>query len=279
MKSHAHNAVPDNLVAQYDRLGYFLPFEVLSPAQARVLRDDLESAEHALHEQPQRLTSLQQYPHLLLPQFDALVRDPRLLAGVSQILGPDLLVWACGLFIKEARSASMVSWHQDLNYWGLNALDEVTAWVALSPSTENSGAMRFIPGTHRTDAVEHVDTFDDDNLLTRGQTIAVSVDESRAVSVLLAPGQASLHHGRLFHSSGPNRSGDRRIGVAIRYIKPSMRQSDGVKPMARQVLGQDNCGNFTLVTGPSARLAPADFERCDADRVLRDQVLFKGAAR
>ena len=120
-----------------------------------------------------------------------------------------------------------MTWHQDLTYWGLDDMDEVTAWVALSPSTTESGCMRFVPGSHKRSLVEHVDTFADDNLLTRGQEIAVDVDESAAADVELRPGQASLHHGHLFHSSGPNTTPDRRIGAAIRYITPSMQQRGG----------------------------------------------------
>ena len=66
--------------------------------------------------------------------------------------------------------------------------------------------MKFIAGTHR-EQVKHADTFDANNLLTRGQEIAVEVDESKAVHAELNPGQASLHHVLLFHGSEPNLSG------------------------------------------------------------------------
>ena len=52
----------------------------------------------------------------LLPSFDDLVRNERLLAAASQVLGPDLLVWSADLFIKEAHSLKIVTWHQDLTY-------------------------------------------------------------------------------------------------------------------------------------------------------------------
>ena len=90
-----------------------------------------------------------------------------------------------------------MSWHQDLTYRGMGETDhEVTAWVALSPATEASGCMRFVPGSHRQSIVEHTDTFAGDNLLSRGQEIAVEVDENDAVAAVLRPGQMSLHHGR-----------------------------------------------------------------------------------
>ena len=119
---------------------------------------------------------LRNYSNYLLPSFDGLVRNEKLLAAASQVLGPDLLVWSADLFIKEAHSAKVVTWHQDLTYWGLDDMEETTGWVALSPSTVASGCMRFVPGSHRHRIVPHVDTFAADNLLSRGQEIAVDVD-------------------------------------------------------------------------------------------------------
>jgi ectoine hydroxylase-related dioxygenase (phytanoyl-CoA dioxygenase family) len=72
-----------------------------------------------------------------------------------------------------------VSWHQDATYWGLDSSDVATAWVAMSPANKVSGCMKFVAGTHKQQ-VQHADTFDQNNLLTRGQEIAVKVDEDKA---------------------------------------------------------------------------------------------------
>jgi len=52
---------------------------------------------------------LRSYPARLLPSFDRLIRHPRLIDAVSQILGRDLLVWGSGLFIKEPNTPSFVT--------------------------------------------------------------------------------------------------------------------------------------------------------------------------
>ena len=129
-----------------------------------------------------------------------------------------------------------MSWHQDSTYWGLDKPDVVTAWVALTPSNKANGAMGFIPGTHTSDQIPHRDTFAKNNLLTRGQEVAVDVDASKAVTIELEPGEISLHHVRLVHGSPPNPSNDRRIGFAIRYIPTTV----------AQVAGEDSA---TLVRG------------------------------
>ena len=267
----------NGLAETYRRDGFVFPIDVLSEAEARSIRADLEAAEAELAGDPERSGLLRGSVNQLLPSFDALVRNEKLLAAVAQVLGPDLLVWSANLFTKEAHSAKVVTWHQDLTYWGLDDVDEATGWVALSPATVASGCMRFVPGSHRRPIVPHVDTFAADNQLSRGQEIAVDVDEADAVAVELHTGQASLHHGHLFHASGPNGTGDRRIGVAIRYIRPTMRQRTGERWMVRLACGEDRHGHFDLADPPRGRLHEADFERCRRDAAVRRRTLFAGA--
>ncbi|MDP6707675.1 MAG: phytanoyl-CoA dioxygenase family protein [Alphaproteobacteria bacterium] len=259
----------------YAHDGFVFPIDVVSEAEARQIRDDLEAAEAELADDRDQLSILRSYPDRLLPSFDRLIRNPNLIDAVSPILGPDLMVWSAGLFIKEADTPHVVTWHQDLTYWGLDDVDEVTAWVALSPATIDSGCMRFVPGSH-TRPVPHVDTFADDNLLSRGQEIAVEVDDSEGVDIVLRPGQASLHHGHLFHASGPNGTDDRRIGVAVRYITPAMKQTTGDRSLVALVSGEDRYGHFTIAGPPEGRMATADFERCRRDSEIKRRVLYDG---
>lgn len=269
-------AAASALAGAYWRDGYSSPHDIISPAEAANILADMEAAEAEVAGDRQRLSMLRAYTSRLLPSFDALIRHPRLTDAVGQILGPDLLVWGTSLFIKEPHSTSFVSWHQDLNYWGLDGEEEVTAWVALTPATVENGCMRFVPGTHRVKAVEHVDTFAKDNLLSRGQELAVQVHEADAVDVVLAAGQASLHHGHLFHASGPNRTDGRRVGVAIRYIAPSMRQTDGAKLLAAHVAGQDRYGHFEVAPPPAGRMLEAEFERCRRNIAVKQGIIYKG---
>ena len=151
----------------------------------------------------------------------------------------------------------------------------VTAWVALSPSTVESGCMRVIPGTHAGDVIAHVDTFAANNLLSRGQEIAVKVDEARAVDLVLAPGQMSLHDVKLVHGSEPNRSDDRRIGLAIRYIPTHVRQVMAEGDSAMLVRGQDRFGHFRLEQGPAYDFAPEAVAAQENSRVNRMRILMR----
>jgi ectoine hydroxylase-related dioxygenase (phytanoyl-CoA dioxygenase family) len=261
----------------YDKDGFVFPIEVLSAEQAAAVRQDLENAEKELAGNPEKLALLHSYPDRLLPSFDELVRHPALVNAAAQILGPDLMVWSASLFIKQAQSTHIVSWHQDLTYWGLNDAEETTGWVALSDANNESGCMHFVPGSHKQLQVPHDDTFDDNNLLSRGQEIAVEVNEDEGVAVELSAGQASMHHGHLFHSSGPNRASYRRVGAAIRYIKPSMKQRSGDRSLVALVSGSDNYNHFTIAASPKGRLLEEDFERCRHDAEIKRRVLYEGA--
>jgi len=160
------------------------------------------------------------------------------------VLGPDILCWASGVFLKEPRDPAFVSWHQDAMYWGLDPADVVTAWVALTDSTARNGAMQVLPGSHRGALLAHNDTFAPDNLLSRGQEIAVPVDPALAVTLVLQAGEMSLHHVKLAHGSEANKSDDRRIGYAIRYVAPHVRQIGGARDTATLVRGVDRFGHF-----------------------------------
>jgi len=247
------NLLTRDQVARYRSEGYLAPLAVGGAHEAARWRAELERVEAGMGG-PLR-GELRHKSHLLFPFLADLVRHPRILDAVEDLLGPDLLCWTSNFFIKEGASPSFVSWHQDSTYWGLSEPEVATAWVAFTPSTAANGAMAVIPGSHKRDQAPHRDTFDRHNLLTRGQEIAVEVDESQQVLLELQPGEMSLHHVRLVHGSAPNPSGDRRIGFAIRYIPTRIRQLEG-EDSATLVRGADRYGHFELEPRPRTDMDP-----------------------
>ena len=206
--------------------------------------------------------------HLLFKWLADVVRDPRILDVVEPLTGPDILCWTTHWFIKEANTPSYVSWHQDSNYWGVETDKLVTAWLALSPATTESGCIRFLPGSHKGPALDHIDTWESDNMLTRGQTI-MDVDETKTINIELQPGQIALFDYRLAHASDPNQSNDRRIGVGIRYIPTSARQVRNDWDSATLVRGTDRYGHFELEPDPKVDFDPpavAMHEKADREQ-------------
>jgi ectoine hydroxylase-related dioxygenase (phytanoyl-CoA dioxygenase family) len=251
----------DQQVEAYRRDGYLCPLDVFSPHEAARHRAALErqEAEYGETGLPRPIGQYHRVnAHLVSEPSREVASDPRILGVIESILGPDLMLWSCEYFIKEPRTDKAVSWHQDLTYWGMGETDhEVTAWVALSPATEASGCMRFVPGSHKQSIVDHTDTFSNDNLLSRGQEIAVEVDEVDAVAAALQPGQMSLHHGRMFHASGPNTSGDRRIGLVMRFIRPDTPATGKTRDYATLMRGCDRTRTRINVVPPPGSFTPA----------------------
>ena len=262
-------------LARYEHDGFFFPLDVLDPGEVAAMRIQLEDFEERYESHPAvGHGAFRTSCHLFLPFLDGLIRHPAILGPVASILGEDLLVWGTSFFTKEPRSADYVAWHQDLHYWGLDARDEVTAWVALSQASVESGCMRFVPASHIKEAA-HADRPAKGAMLSRGQELIEAVDDSQAVNAPLLPGQMSLHHGLTFHASMPNRSDDRRIGFAIRYIKPSMRQAGGERGVATLVQGEDRYQHFELAHRPQSVAAPEDIALWQQAVSIQNQINYR----
>jgi chlorinating enzyme len=262
-------------IDQFWRDGCVFPVRVMSEGDAAQIRDRLEAFE-AGSGGPLK-GDLRHKSHLLFSWLGDLVRNTHIVDAIEDLHGPNLLCWTTNFFIKEAHNPAFVSWHQDSTYWGLDKPDVVTAWIALTPSNKANGAMGFIPGTHTRDQIPHRDTFAQNNLLTRGQEVAVEVDETQAVTIELQPGEMSLHHVRLVHGSPPNPSSDRRIGFAIRYIPTTVAQIAG-KDSATLVRGNDEFHHFDLEPRPTTDMDPAFVALHRQITERNAQILYRGTA-
>jgi len=268
--------LPPEAVRRYHSDGVHFPVRVLTPAEAARYRRCLEEHERSTGAPLQG--NWRHKVHLLFTWADELVHHPKILDAVEDAIGANILCWTTNFFIKEADNTAFVSWHQDSTYWGLDPDHVITAWVAFTPATRENGCMQVIPGSHKIDQLPHVDTFHRDNLLSRGQEIAVEVDRAKAVYVTLEPGEMSLHHIKLVHGSDPNRSGDRRIGLAIRYIPTYVRQTK-VRDSAMLVRGVDRFGNFDSEPRPQRDLDDAA-RAAHVDAVGRQvKALYQGTSK
>lgn len=261
-------------VEAFGRNGYHFPVRVLPEQEAEDYRQKVEDYEFA-HGLVMK-SPFRNKPHLVFTWANRLVRDPRILDVVQDLLGPDLLVWGSSFFIKEPNDPAYISWHQDSTYWGLSHPDIVTAWVALSVSDAPNGAMKVLPGSHLRDQLPHKDTFAENNLLTRGQEVAVEVDEKETTMLLLQPGEMSLHHVRIVHGSEPNRANYRRLGFAIRYVPTYVRQTAGPKDYAMLVRGVDRFHHFDYEPEPQVDLGEAEVAVHKRVTEEANNILYRG---
>ena len=255
------NSLPYQLTREqqrdYNHAGFLAPISLFTRSEARQLRTELETFESQFGAQA---TAKRTDLHLLQQWAWRVVTNPRLVNPLTSLLGPDLLLWSTQWFIKEPGDGMRVSLHQDASYWGLEPHDIATVWIALSDTGHETGPMTFLPGSHLGTLHPHINTYDKDNLLSRGQTISDNLDLNSAITVPLNAGEMSIHHVRLIHGSGPNLSKDRRIGMVLRYCASHVKQTKG-PDTAVLIAGEDQFNHFELLSEPKTDFGPAETKR------------------
>ena len=262
-------------IEQYHDQGFISPIRVISEQEALSIKDELEQVEK---EFPEEINSESRNNlHLSFAFLDALAHNKIIVDAIEDLIGPDISLWASVMFIKEPSSKQYVSWHQDETYMGLDSLDFPTPWIALSPSNIETGCMTMIAGSHKTKIQNHEDTFAENNILTRGQVIQ-DVDESKAVDLILQPGEMSIHHGAVIHGSQPNNSNQRRIGFSLQsYMPNNVKQIVG-RNLWTHVRGQkrqDDDG--MLLDRPRFNMDPNTVAQRKIANENLSEILYKGA--
>jgi hypothetical protein len=263
--------------------GYLFPINVANALQSNNWRNSLEKIEQDWLDNGLKLplnTYKRVNAQVVMPLACEIGLHAPILDAVEGILGPDVMLYSVEFLTKEAHTKHVVTMHQDLAYWGMGDMDNIlTAWLALSPATTASGCMDFVCGSHKNEILAHEDSFDEHNLLSRGQEIKVDVANSDKVSVELNPGSISLHHGLTIHGSGPNKSDDRRIGVAIRYVSAKMRKAGGVKDYAISARGTYNNNSFTTYNPPTSLFDANSMALYEEIRAEQAKVMMAGAQK
>ena len=221
---------------KYNDYGFVAPIDILSSEEANQIKIEIEYIEKKW---PEELVGLgRNNAHYISPVLDNVCHNSKILDAVESIIGKNILVGGTTIFIKEPDKQGFVSWHQDAKYIGFEPYNWVTAWLAITDANEENGCMRMLPGSHKKKIKEHKDTFNKNNLLTRGQTVQ-NVSLEKTIPNELRAGQLSLHHPMIVHGSGINKSAYRRIGFVIQsYIGSNVDQVIG-KVYVQQARGDD----------------------------------------
>lgn len=261
--------------------GYLFPVRVMSEEEAKTLRNRVEAleAEWLDNGLPLPLNTYKRVnAQVVMPVAYEMGMHPAILNAVESVLGPDVMLYSVEFLIKEPKTKAVVTMHQDLTYWGMGEIDGLTtAWLALSPATRESGCMDVVKGSHKNPILPHEDSFDEENLLSRGQEIRVEVAEEDKVALTLQPGEISLHHGLTIHGSGPNASDDRRVGIVIRYLRPDIAKTGGERDYAVLARGKDNHGLWQHYDAPQKPFDSKAMTTYDEIRKLQTSVMMQGA--
>ena len=226
----------------FNNNGFLFPLKIMTSEIAHKYRKKLEIYENS---KGHTISGIDRHKsHLLFHWVYEIVKNQKILDVIEDLLGENILCWSSNFFIKEPNDNTYVSWHQDSEYWGLEPDDVITAWIALSDANIDTGPMEVIPKSHKWENKIHEETFQKNNLLSRGQEIKNMSNTDGAIAMPLNAGEISLHHVKLAHSSKTNKTLDRRIGLAIRYTSTAVKQKNSSKDSALLVRGKDNYSNF-----------------------------------
>ena len=244
----------------YENDGFCFPLRVISEKESLTIYNQLENI---VNKSDTDINIIYSSPNYLIPDIYKITISEIIIHYVKTIIGENIYVLEAVLFVKEPNTEDFISWHQDLTYWGFDSDCVVTAWVSLNGSNKDNGCMRFIIGSHNKGIVDHKETYDKNNMLSRGQVIKDKIDESKSIIVKLNPGEMSLHHGKLFHSSERNTSKNKRVGLAIRYISSDMKHQSGSKFYSHHISGKKNVDNFISSPPPKNNISIDDLKIVD----------------
>ena len=156
--------------------------------------------------------------------------DPKVGGCVREMLAADKVRLSQNhhncIMTKHPGYGSSTGWHQDIRYWTFDRPELVTVWLALGDETENNGALRIIPGSHRMqldrglfDAALFLrdDLPENQHLLNTARTISLNA------------GDVLFFHCRLIHSAGRNYSDAIKLSVVFTYRADDNRPIDDTR--------------------------------------------------
>ena len=261
-------------IEHYNQKGFVSELNVLSHKQAKEIRDEIERIEKKW---PNSLDGINRnYVHLISPIFNEVCLNEKILDAVESIIGKNILICGTTLFIKNPNENGFVSFHQDAKYIGLEPYNWVTAWIAVTDSNEENGCMRMVPRSHKEDIKYHKQKFDKGNLLTRGQTIE-NIDLKMTEPLILKAGQMSLHHPKVIHGSGINKSKDRRIGFVVQsYIGSNVDQVLG-KMYVQKARGDDKFKYHEYSNVPTKLMGSNEINSRNLANNELSKIFYKGS--
>ncbi len=183
----------------------------------RKMQDDPPAGVHVSWEDEDRRALVRQLMHseLVSPTLNALLRSPKTLDMIQDLIGPDISLFHCKLLPKSKGSGAEVPWHQDYAYWrqDTNRPLMVNCMLALDPADRDNGCIEFIPGSHKWGLQEHERHQEAFGLFLPGRYYP----RAEAKPVPMVPGDALFFTSLVIHGSAPNRSPRDRWANTIAY--------------------------------------------------------------
>ena len=118
------------------------------------------------------------------------------------------------LLFAGAGAVSQAKWHRDSPWWPLSGQQLSTIWLSLEPVTAETGALRFVAGSHH----------DGDEAI--GPMTMAELDPERRARVVVVeagPGDVVVFHPRILHTSYGSAPDHPRRSFTIRFMGDDIR--------------------------------------------------------
>ncbi|MFI5757231.1 phytanoyl-CoA dioxygenase family protein [Streptomyces sp. NPDC051569] len=244
-------------IRQFRTQGYLILDQLFSPEEAEALQDAFERdalipGEHRVVEQDGGQVRAVYASHVRQPEFAAMIRSPRVLGPVRQLLDGEAYIYQFKVNAKAAFSGAGWSWHQDFAAWQMaDNLQEprlVNVGVFLDEVNEFNGPVVFCPGSHRDGLVkkgpsggpaaseQHVDP--EDIALTPADMTGL-VNRHGLTSARGSAGTVVLFDPEIVHGSAPNIGPFRRRLLIVTYNDVDNVPQPLGEPRSEYVVGRD----------------------------------------
>jgi non-heme Fe2+,alpha-ketoglutarate-dependent halogenase len=266
MNERDFSLAPEEL-EQFDRDGFIGPFDLYDEVEMeknlKALRPKLLNTKKSVYSEEKTASAISNYDrHIDIDFLAEHITRPEIVDRVSSILGPDTLCWRSE-FLPKYPGDEGTDWHQAEDFssitdsklpqiqWPQDSPHRgtVTVWTAFTEASVETGALQFIPGTHKqmnydeskgmTYEGERVNQLEKSGI-KRGffgydyrqlqKDPNWSPDESKAASQAMKQGQFIIFWSTLMHASHPNTSSTNqvRLGYSVRYLPTAARVYPGL---------------------------------------------------
>ena len=240
-------------VRQYHLQGWLGPFTLISESEMAQVRKKIDSEilepgqKHGLNERDYCHNR-----HLDNRSVYELLSHPHLVEKASCILGPHLVLWRSNFQVKLPLSRqydwdTAVPWHQDCAYYQPSPNVILSAWIAVDELTRANGCFQVLPGSHKK-LYPHITTYGLE--LFEKAADPATFDPSDAVHIELKPGQFIFFSESTLHSSLPNKSETRRLGITPRLTVPFVEVENRDQIDVLLLKGEDYMGDYHVVAPP-----------------------------
>ena len=248
--------------SEYDRRGYLIVPEILSPDLLSATRDEATvicrggrgpiEGVAAADDDDSDVAVLRRYlcihfPHKISPLLREIGRRPAVVDILTEVLGPDVKMMQSMLFFKAGGQPGQ-AWHQDEAHIPTRDRSLTAVWIALDDATIDNGCLWVIPGSHRPGILHPVRRHHDGRFDATPEAYGFG-HEGDAVPVELAAGGAVVFDGYLLHRSLPNTRPDAMRRALVNHYMSAQSLLGWCPPDDGQAMGTLDHRDILLVAG------------------------------